>query len=369
MLILQPRPRHTQRDPRPKEVTMTDRSEATLDLNQLARLSAAVLTLGLILSVFGVAEADQSAVDEARQLLEAGKISEAEYLLQDAIEKDSSDEEAFLLLAKVYLYKQDHDKAIKYAERAVKINAEVSDYHLWLARAYLAKAMESNIFNAFRYARKGKGEYEKAVRLDSTNIDALFELCMYLVAAPWLAGGDNDRGIELAQAITERDSLYGAYAWAGIWEHDGKLDRAEDALQTAVKLDTSSAFYARYALGYFYERHERFEEALGVFKDILETKPDAVSAVYQVGKIHLLTGKNLEEAEACFKRYLEVEPPPNAPSWASAHWRLGLVYDLQGRLVLAAEEIRKAVELDPDNEQYRRSLKDIEKKLKASGGE
>ncbi len=310
-------------------------------------------------------ESDGSTIQKAHELLEKGSIAEAESLLTQTVAANPQDHEAYYLLSKISLYGQDHKRAIKYAEKAIKINDSISDYHLWLARAYLAKAMESNVINAFRYARKGKGQYEKAVELDSSNVEALFELCMYLEAAPGLAGGDKDKSIKLASLIQKQDSLYGAYAWAGIWEHEGEVAKAESALSEAVRLDTSSSYYARYALGYFYERQERFDDAIKVFREILELDPDAMAALFQIGKIYLLTNKNLEEAAACFKRYLEIRPPPNAPSWAAAHWRLGMVYDLQGKLELAAEEVGKAIELDPENEQFRRTLRDIRKKLDA----
>jgi hypothetical protein len=39
-----------------------------------------------------------------------------------------------------------------------------------------------------------------------------------------------------------------------------------------------------------------------------------------------------------------------------------MVYDLQGRQNLAVAELRKAVELAPDNKEYKKTLKTVEKK-------
>jgi tetratricopeptide (TPR) repeat protein len=107
-----------------------------------------------------------------------------------------------------------------------------------------------------------------------------------------------------------------------------------------------------------------YDDAIKVFKDILARKPDEMGAVFQVGKICVITESDLDEAEACFKRYLDVESPPNAPDWAAAHWRLGMVYDLQGKTDLAFAELRKAVELAPHNKEFRKTLRQVEKKLK-----
>jgi tetratricopeptide (TPR) repeat protein len=312
----------------------------------------------------GHSMASSPVVEEARALVDKRQDDEAEPLLLEAIKEDPEEHEAYLLLAKIHLRRQDHKQAIKYAEQAIKIDDTISEYHLWLARSYLAKAMESGMINAFRYARRGKGGYEKAVELDSTNTEARFELCMYLVAAPGMVGGSKDKGIKHANILEAQDSLFGAYAWAGIYEQDKELGKAEASLRRAVVLDTSSAHYAMYALGFFFERQERYDDAEGVFREILTLKPDDMGALFQVGKIYVLAERNLDEAEAYFKHYLEVEPGPNSPDWAAAHWRLGMVYDLQGKTDLALAELRKAVEMAPGNKEYQKTLKEVGKKKK-----
>jgi tetratricopeptide (TPR) repeat protein len=334
----------------------------TAKATALAGVVVTVMVSVFCLIPLGGSRASDGRIEEARALLERHRDEEAAEILHALLEEDDSNHEAHMLLTRFHLRRQEHKEAAKSAERAVELDETNSVYRLWLARSYLAKALESGIINAFRYARKGKGEYERAVSLDSSNVEARFELCMYLLAAPGIVGGDKDKGVEQAAIIEAQDSLYGAYAWAGVHERDEDLEKAEASFLRAVELDTSSTYYAKYALGYFYERHERYEDAVTVFRDILARKPDEMNAVFQVGKICIITESNLDEAEQCFKSYLEVEAPPNAPDWAAAHWRLGMVYDLQGEIELALAELRKAVELAPDNKEFRKTLKDVEKK-------
>jgi tetratricopeptide (TPR) repeat protein len=323
----------------------------------------AALLLALPLLLVAASPTSDTALDEARTLVGQRKDAEAKPILIEIIEQHEDQHEAYHLLTRVTLREQDHKTAVKYAERAVELNDSISGYHMWLARAYLAKAMESGVINAYRYARRGKKHYVEAIRLDSTNLEARLELCMYLVNAPGIVGGDKKEGVIQAGVVEAQDSLMGAYAWASVFERDKKIAEAEARLRRAVELDTSSAYYALYALGYFLERNQKYDEAAGVFKEILARKPDEMSAVFQVGKICVLTESNLDEAESCFRRYLEVEAPPNAPDWAAAHWRLGMVYDLQGKIELALAELRKAVELAPGNKEFRKTLKEVEKKI------
>ncbi len=323
-----------------------------------------VLAAVCVLMAASTGLAGDPLVDEARDLVENRKNDAALPLLRRVLEADEANDEVHHLMTKVLLRMQKHDEAKKHGERAIELNDSISDYYLWLARAYLAKAMESGVINAFRYARKSRSTYEKALACDSSNVEARLELSMYLIAAPGIVGGDRDEGKQQAHIVEQQDSLYGAYAWASVYEREEDLDRAETALMRAVELDTSSTFYARYALGYFLERSEQYDKAVEVFRDILANKPDELNAVFQVGKICVVTESNIDEAERCFKRYLEVEAPPNAPSWASAHWRLGMVYEIQGKLDLALAELRKAVELAPQNREFQKTLKDVAKKAK-----
>jgi len=325
-------------------------------------LLPAITALCLLLGAF-ICVASYPLIEEARDLVQGRRNEEALPILERILEADESNHEAHHLMTKVLLRMQRHDEAKKHGERAIELNGSDSDYHLWLARAYLAKAMESGVINAFRYARKGKSQYEKALDCDSTNVEARLELSMYLIAAPGIVGGDRDEGRRQAGIVELQDSLYGAYAWASVYEREEDLDKAEAALRRAVELDTSSTYYASYALGYFLERNGQYDKAVEVFKDILEHKPDELNAVFQVGKICVLTESDLDEAERCFKRYLEVEAPPNAPSWAAAHWRLGMVYEIQGKLDLALAELKKAVELAPHNKEFRKTLENLEKKV------
>jgi tetratricopeptide (TPR) repeat protein len=323
----------------------------------------ALIALFLVTAAATCLASDQL-VDQARDLVERRKNEAALPLLEQALEADKTNPEVYHLMAKVLLRMQRHDEAARCAERAIELDDSISDYYLWLARAYLAKAMESGVINAFRYARKGKSMYEKALACDSSNVEARLELSMYLVAAPGIVGGDREEGKRQARLVECQDSLYGAYAWASVYEREEAMDKAEAALRRAVELDTSSTYYARYALGYFLERNGQYDEAVRVFREILDDRPDELNAVFQVGKICVVTESDLDEAERCFKRYLEVEAPPNAPSWAAAHWRLGMVYEIQGKLDLALIELRKAVELAPQNKEFQKALKDVEKKAK-----
>ncbi|MGQ9604002.1 MAG: tetratricopeptide repeat protein [bacterium] len=303
-------------------------------------------------------------LEKARELVVSGSYSEAEALISEILKTHRDNAEANYLMARIMLSKQSNDEAIDFARRAVKIDGSQAEYQFWLARAHLAKAMESGVINSFRYARKAKESYEKAVDLDPKNVEARFELFMYLVMAPRLVGGDIKKAEEHAITIEKLSDLYGNYARAALSEKNGDIQTAEKHYLRASEIDTSSAFFAHLALGLFYERQKRIDDALRVFRNILEVKPDMSAALFHIGRILVTNKMDLDEAEYCFKKYIEIEPPKSAPNWAAAHWRLGMVYELKGRVDEALEEYRKAVEAAPGVDEYKRSLKELERKAK-----
>ena len=93
-----------------------------------------------------------------------------------------------------------------------------------------------------------------------------------------------------------------------------------------------------------------------VLERLVEGDPNNLEAVYQLGKIGALTGGNLEVAQASLERYLQREPPPDAPSHASAHWRLGMIHERRGDPDRARAAYEAALKLDPNLAQAREAL-------------
>jgi Tfp pilus assembly protein PilF len=69
-----------------------------------------------------------------------------------------------------------------------------------------------------------------------------------------------------------------------------------------------------------------------------------------------LTGKNLDRAEGALRKYLQQPPKPNQPSWAGAHYRLGMIHEHRGDRARARAEFEAAVRLDPKQEDARKAL-------------
>jgi tetratricopeptide (TPR) repeat protein len=301
-------------------------------------------------------------LDAGKRLFDEEKYEEAKEVFLKVVEKEPENPEVNFLLCKVYLILDDHDNSIEYGEKAVKLDDSKSEYHLWLGRAHGMQAQKGSKLKALFRANRAKNEFEKAVELDSTNVDARFDLMQYYVMAPGIAGGDKKKAKKEAEIIEKMDPLLGAYAWAAFWQQEKDLGKVETYLRKAVELDTSSDYRATYLLGHILQEEKKYHEAAEVFEKLYNQHSDQTGALYQIGRAYVLAEDSLDKAERCFKQYLQIEPQKGHPDWAAAHWRLGMVYDLQGKTDLAIAELEEAIRLDPKNKDYQKTLKEVKKK-------
>jgi Tfp pilus assembly protein PilF len=144
-------------------------------------------------------------------------------------------------------------------------------------------------------------------------------------------------------------------AYAAVAMDQKDYPAAEHQYRTAAASYPES-LSVRYALGIFFTRGEKYDEAFAVFDSILAAHPDELNARYHIGRTGALSGKQLDRAEQELKAFLEATPRENAPRPASAHWRLGMVYEKQGKKDLAAEEYRRSLAVDPGYEEAKKSL-------------
>ena len=166
-------------------------------------------------------------------LYEAGEFQKAADLLQGAPASGRAD--LSLWLGKSCLRARKWDEAIAALEEAVRLQPSNSINHLWLGRAYGEKASRASAFSAFGIARKVVREFETAVKLDPSNMDARFDLLEFYVEAPGIVGGGKDKATVQASAIASLNARMGHTARARIFEKEKKFDPARAELVKATR--------------------------------------------------------------------------------------------------------------------------------------
>jgi tetratricopeptide (TPR) repeat protein len=308
-------------------------------------LAAGLFSL-LVLLALPAGWAAGPAMDSAREKFEAGRYREAVSLFQAALAQKPEDSSLAFWLMRSYYELDMTDEAVSAAEQAARLEPANSEYHQWLGRAYGRKAEKTR---SFSYARKTRVEFETAVSLNPANLSARRDLLEFYMSAPWLLGGGKDKAWRQAEAIAAIDPVEGCLARADYWHGLDKPESAAGEYAKVLELKPRRIDPYFEVAGYYESRKDAGPLEAAV-EAAAKLNPDDCRLDYYRGVAGILARKRLAEADQYLKTYLAVAPPRrDFPSHASAHVWLGQLYEQRAELQLAAEQYKKALELDPGN--------------------
>jgi tetratricopeptide (TPR) repeat protein len=159
----------------------------------------------------------------------------------------------------------------------VKINDASAVHHLWLGNAIGSYAQRASRLKQPFLARRIKGEFERAIQLDPSMVDARHGLIQFYAKAPGVMGGSMDKAKEQAREIEQISAWRGHAERAWLFEEEKDVTGAERELTAAVAASPDSAAPYSY-LGAFYRRQKRWTDAVGVYESLLKRRPDNASA-------------------------------------------------------------------------------------------
>ncbi|MEM1441453.1 MAG: tetratricopeptide repeat protein [Verrucomicrobiota bacterium] len=249
-----------------------------------------------------------SAIPHLRKSLEITKGSATEYgaLARMMIESDEHEAAVEFLGEAAYLFPENPDfpflmtfslgRLERWEESVEQFEATVE-----LAGGEQAQMLNESFFFRYAAAHERSGEFDRAEELFRKTIEMI-------------AKKDPD---EQNQQFTATVYNYLGYMWL---ENDKNLDEAGELIKTAVDLDPESGAIAD-SLGWYYFKRNRYEEA----------------------KTELLRAEQLIE-----------EPDP------VIYDHIAQAFYMLGEWEEALDYMKKAVEMDPENEEFAERLKDYE---------
>ncbi|MBI2313376.1 MAG: tetratricopeptide repeat protein [Betaproteobacteria bacterium] len=182
--------------------------------------------------------------------------------------------------------------------------------------------------------------YRKILKAQPENFDALYLL------GKLAAGSSRTReAIEfLSQAVAIKGDVASfRYALGAALLSAGDLDRAEDCLNTALRLDPAYA-EAYNDLACVLQQRGRLREAEDLFRKALQANPRLPQAHFNLATV--IEDQDLpEQAIDHYRCALELRP-----DYPQAHHRLGTALNRLGRIEEAAAAYRRALELEPDGD-------------------
>ncbi|MEK6396497.1 MAG: hypothetical protein V4734_00290, partial [Terriglobus sp.] len=150
------------------------------------------IAASLLLPVLAVAQVPASARTDAHN----GRVDSAIAAIGNAKSADAQ-----YLLCSLYESIEQRDHAIQACAAAASAEPNNSTYALELARTYGDKADHSGAFTGMRMVGRIRGNFEHAVQLDPSNVEALSDLGQFYVEAPGIAGGGTDKARDIVEKL------------------------------------------------------------------------------------------------------------------------------------------------------------------------
>jgi tetratricopeptide (TPR) repeat protein len=306
----------------------------------MMRLLTFLLTLAMIAVSPAIAGADES----APALLASGRVDEAIAALHGQIRSTPNDAVAHNLLCRAYFSLGEWDQGIADCERAVSLDPDNSQFHLWLGRIYGEKADRSSFISAAGLAGHVRHEFETAVRLNPNSIDARSDLAEFYLEAPGIVGGGRDKAEQQANSLLALDPARAHWVTARIAEKHKDYADAEREYRAAIEASHGSAS-AWLNLGLFYRHRQRWEEMDSALLHVRQAPLDRPDALVDAAEILLHSERDLPEAVQLLRTYLDSKSKVEQAPAFKVHYLLGSAEEKLGDKHEAAEQYRSALEL------------------------
>ena len=259
-------------------------------------------------------------------------------------------------LGRIAFQESDTEEAIRQFEHCTSLDERNAECHAWLGNSLGMTAQRTNKLKLPFLVKRTKKEFDRAIELDPTNLDGRMGEMQYYLYAPGMFGGGVDKAREQAAEIDRHDKLRGAMAYGAIADHENDPKTAEASYQRAVAVAPDSI------MGYnglvsLYTREARWADAFATLDRVAARVPSEHMVPMRIARVAVSSGEQLPRAEEIVKRWI-ANPPATATSGnkATAHFRLGQVYEKTGRSAQARAEYEQALRINPKLEDAKKSL-------------
>ena len=318
------------------------------------------VTVCFLLLLFTVgAAALPPELQPALHLLNSGHADDAILALQAHLQSSPHDPEAYNLLARTYFALHRWDRAIDAGQKAVELDPDNSSYHMWLGRMYGEKADHSNFVAAARLVKKVRSEFERAVELDASNLDARTDLAEFYLEAPGFMGGGKDKALQQAAVMKRQNAAVAHWVYARLYDKEGLDVEAESEYREAIRESNGDARYWL-NLASFYSSRQRYPEMEKAVTSAMHSERHKPVNLFDAASLLLSAGRNFVGATQMLHKYLEGSPTEEAPAF-QAHYVLGQIHEKEGDKAAAAVEYRAALALAKDFDEARIALARVER--------
>ncbi len=273
----------------------------------------------------------------------SGKVDDAIRSLNSQLSTDPKNPRAYADLCRVYNSFGDYDNAIQNCQKAIQLEPNVAQYHLWLGRAYGDKADGSGPFAAIGWAKKTVAEFERAVQLAPNDVQARADLAEFYREAPGMVGGGSDKARRIVDETQKIDPAAAAVMRAQFALKDKDYTAAEREINSAIQISGGSAKYVL-ELARIYGKQKHWTDFERTIMRAMDSNGKHPLDVFDAADMLVSHGRNLNGAIELLRSYLNGPMDEQGPAFR-AHFLIGRAYEKQGKKSEAAREYQSALDL------------------------
>jgi tetratricopeptide (TPR) repeat protein len=256
------------------------------------------------------------------------------------------------------LERGDVDQAIAQFEKAVATKPTNSDAHYYLGQAYGRKAQAAGMFGGLSFIGKAKAEWLRAVELNPNSVETRLRLIEFYIAAPAMAGGDEDKAMEQAAELRKLGGIDAHRGYARVYTMQKKLDLAVKEMVEAVREQPKSA-KAHYYLGNAFLNQKDWKNSLHEYEMAVSLDAEFMPPYFRIAQNAAQSETNYARGEEAIRKYLKYKPEGEEPAIGRAWYWLGMIQEKQGKNADARQSYANAQKLMPDAKDVIEALKRV----------
>ncbi len=285
-----------------------------------------IFLLSLLLFMWMSEASAQSNIETGIKIFENKNYYGAEKFFTDFLKRNPDNAAANYYLGRIAMVNDKKDDAADFFSKATDLDGTNTWYFTWKGINYINILQSVTFMEQAIYAPKALSSLKKAVALDSMNALARTYLAGYYSQAPSFAGGSQEKAIE--------------------------------QINTAIAIDSTDPGF-QLQRGIIMTTFKNYTEAEKSFENAINLNPEFFPAYLQMGRMSVESGQYLDLGESRLTDFINKAPADFDNDRDDAWYFLGNIYHLKGDNVKAKSAFEKAVSLSPDNEDYKKSLKNV----------
>ncbi len=276
------------------------------------------------------------------------------------IKQNPKDAELYYLRGKIFYEMGNTKEALFNSQRAIALNKKEVKYYIFEADVFFSRGETTLAFNALQEALKYNDKSVEAhLKIAELSLDLQdYKRCMESVKrvleldkinaqAYFMRGwvmketGDTNRAVkDYKKAIELKSDYEQPFEELGILYALKGDGLAVDYLKSTIKINPKNT-HAMYALALFYQENDAVQQALDMYQNILEIKPNHADAIHNVGWINYQFKQDYNTALDCFTKAIKADS-----NFYEAWYNRGKTYEKLGKMTEAQADFEKAKMLE-----------------------